>query len=262
MKTLRIITLITALAAVNSVFAQGKFFVNSYVQFVSGKFEDGAKYSSVFFYNGIKYQARDLFLSLNIPFVAISSNGSADKSGGIPKATNTSGILHSEEENHMALGFGDLYFNLSYEIISQGALFPAVSLDGYVKAPTASKSLGIGSGSFDYFTAIGLRKNFERFLLFAQFGYLTLGEVVGSRVDNPFTLSAGVGYLLGSNNQSLYLGYDSYSTIIQGHVPPKQLSFGYNYAFNPRLIFSAIFSLPLDSENSDLFFSGGFNYEL
>ncbi len=260
MKSIKSIVILFLFLNFGSLFAQGKYFVSSYLQFVSGRFENGTKYSNLYLYNGIKYQARDFYLSLNIPFVVVNTNTQSQ-----PVRQNQTNLNASEsqqtgdlKESHF--GIGDLYLNFSYEIISERGVYPAISFDGYVKVPTATKTLGIGSGAFDYFTAIGLSKKFENLVFFTQLGYVTLGKVTGTNSSNPFTLSMGAGYLF--NFQSVYFGYDSYSTIIQGKAPPSLFSLGYGYYVSSGLMLNAMISFPANKETSDLFLSGGINYKL
>lgn len=268
LKTL-ILTLILTTGFIN---AQGKFYANSYVQVVGGSFSDGSNHTNVFLYGGIKYQAQNYYLSLNIPLVFGGSssflqigdtylrNNNDDESTRNWFNRNDHMGNNSSGMSSLNIGVGDLYLNGSYTFLNEYGVLPAVSVDGYFKIPTATESLGIGSGKYDYLTALGFSKTFSRLSLYAQIGYLTIGKVDSVNSNNPVTLSVGAGYIFGDGKNALFLAYDSYSTILPGYAAPRQVGLGYNYSFNKDLFFSLIVSMGLNNSTSDYTLSSGFNY--
>ncbi len=242
---------------------QSKWYANSSLQIVGSEFQDGGKHNSFFFYNGVRYQTRNYYLSLSVPVIFGSENTFTQfENSYMPNDNGDEHMLENGGMRNLSVGFGDIYLNGSLSLIKESSVMPNISLDGYVKFPTASANLGVGTGAYDYQIAFGLKKYINRFSFFGQFGYLFLGKIAGAETINPFTFSVGVGYAFGYGEHSVLLAYDSYSTIIQGAASPRQLALGYNYMIHRGLFLTTILSAGLNSSTSDYTFSGGLNFEL
>jgi len=245
---------------------QGKWYANTSLQMVGSDFYDGISHNSVYLYSGLRYQTQAHSLSLSIPVVFGSGNTFTQLGNSyIPNNETNNDGDHMSGTNGMSavsVGLGDLYLNGSYSAITETKSIPNFSVDGYVKFPTATPSLNIGTGEFDSQIALGVRKFVNRFSFFGQFGYLFLGDVEGAETIDPFTISLGVGYAFGFGEHSILLAYDSYTTIVQGTASPQQIALGYNYMINYGLYFTAIVSRGLNSSTSDYTVSGGLNFEL
>ncbi len=249
--------------------AQDSWYYNGSLQMVGSQFQDGSNHNSFFLYNGLRYQTQSFYLSLSIPVVFGSSNTFTQLGQTfIPNGSENNDFDHGDNHtgnngmNTTNIGFGDTYLNSSFQVIRETRSLPAFSLEGYVKFPTATSSLGIGTGEFDYQLALGIRKFINRFSFFGQFGYLFLGDAEGASTINPYTISLGIGYMFGYGKHSVLFAYDSYTTIVQGYASPQQLALGYNYMINYGLYFTAIVSTGLNSATSDYTISGGLNFEL
>ena len=270
------IAILFSILSSNIVHAQSKWYFNTSLQTTGSTFSDGSNHNSFFLYGGLTYQAQKLYLSLSLPIVIspdntftqigdtyLPNNHMGDNSSN--NFFNRFGHINNQNGDMMTntnVGIGDLYLNGSLQMVDEEKILPSFSVDGYVKFPTASTEIGIGTGKFDFQIAIGTKKYINNFSLFAQFGYLFLGKVEGSAVLDPFTFSFGIGYTLPNRKHSFLLGYDSYSTIIQGTASPRQLAFGYNYLINNGLYISAIAAAGLNSSTSDYTFSIGLNFEI
>lgn len=257
--------------------AQGNFMGNASLQVVGGNFSDGTNYVSAYVYGGLRYQEQRFSLSVNLPIV-FTGNGSFTQVGGIfipnrQNGENAGGMWHSGSNGHggmmgdtgammssVNIGVGDLYLYGSYKLFLQQKVMPEISLDGFIKFPTATSSLNIGTGEFDYHIAASLRKTYDRILFYTQIGYLIVGKTEGTDVVNPVTFSIGMGVYLGNGNHALFAGYDSYSTIVNGFAAPKQFAFGYSYIVSPTLSYNFITSFGLNSSTSDFSISGGINF--
>jgi len=265
-----------AVGAVTNTTAQGRFSINTSLAAVGGNFSDSSHNMAYYLYGGLRYQAQDYYLSLSLPLV-FNSSGSFTQLGGmyIPNGNgnDTGGSMHgsggqgsmmngSEGMSSLNAGIGDMYVYGSYTLINETNSLPAFSTDGFVKFPTASSALNIGTGKFDFNLAVSVRKFIGTFLFFVQGGYLFLGNSGESNIENPITFSAGIGNNFGSRKHLFLLEYDSYSTIVTGFASPKQLSLGYTYFINPELSFTTIGSAGLNSSTSDYIISAGFNFNL
>lgn len=263
-----------ALGAVTNTIAQGRFSVNTSLAAVGGNLSDGSHNIAYYLYGGIRYQAQDYYLSLSLPLV-FNSSGSFTQLGGmyIPNGNEIGGGMHgsggqgsmmngSEGMSSLNAGIGDMYLYGSYTLIKETNTLPAFSTDGFVKFPTASTSLNIGTGKFDFNLAMSARKFISTFLFYVQAGYLFLGNSNESNIENPITFSAGIGYNFGGGNHLLLIEYDSYSTIVTGFASPKQLSLGYTYLISTKLSYTMIGSVGLNSSTSDFTISAGLNFNL
>ena len=257
--------------------AQGSFMGNATLQVVGGNFSDGTHFVSTYVYGGIRYQEQRFNLNANIPIV-FAGSGSFTQVGDIyipnrHDGEDTGGMWHDDPVDDGSMmddtdgmmsslnaGIGDLYLYGSYKLFLQENALPEFSLDSYIKFPTATSSLNIGTGKFDFSLAVSLRKTFDRFLFYTQLGYLFVGKTEGTDVVNPVTFSIGIGAYLGNRNHALFAGYDSYSTIVNGFASPKQFAIGYSYIVNPTLSYSFISSFGLNNSTSDFSLSGGINF--
>jgi hypothetical protein len=270
-----IISLIAISAGTNAV-AQGRFSINTSLAAVGGNLSDSSHNMAYYLYGSLRYQAQDYYLSLSLPLV-FNSSGSFTQLGGmyIPNGNekDTGGGMHgtggqgsmmngSDGMSSLNTGIGDMYFYGSYYLLNETNSFPGFSVDGFIKFPTASSSLNIGTGKFDFNVALSARKFIGSFLFFVQGGYLFLGNSSESNIENPITFSAGIGNNFGSGKHLFLLEYDSYSTIVTGFASPKQLSLGYTYFINPEVSWTTIGSAGLNSSTSDYIISVGLNFNL
>lgn len=257
------IYLVVALFISITISAQSKWYANSALQMVGSEFQDGSKHNSFFLYNGLRYQTQDYYLSLSIPIVFGSDNTFTQLGNSyIPNDGDDDHMGGSGSMSSVNIGLGDLYLNGSVSFVRESNSFPNLSIDGYVKFPTTSPNLGIGTGEFDSQIALGIRKFINSFSFFGQFGYLFLGDAAGAETIDPYTISLGIGYAFGYGEHSVLLAYDSYTTILQGVASPQQLALGYNYMIRRGLFFTSIVSSGLNSSTSDYTISGGLNLEL
>lgn len=265
-----------AIGAVTNTIAQGRFTANTSLAAVGSNLSDSTQNMAYYLNGGIRYQAQDYYLSLSLPLV-FNSSGSFTQLGGmyIPNGNgnNTGGGMHgsggqgsmmngSEGMSSLNAGFGDMYLYGSYTLIKETNSLPAFSTNGFVKFPTASPSLNIGTGKFDFNLAVSVRKFIGTFLFFVQGGYLFLGNSNESNIENPLMFSAGIGNNFACGKHLFLLEYDSYSTIVTGYSSPKQLSLGYTYFIIPGLSFTTNGSVGLNSSTSDFIISAGFNFNL
>lgn len=260
-------------------YAQNNLSITTSIQMIGGNYADSVAHNrSYYLYGGIRYQAQDFSLSLTIPVVTTSGQAYTQIGGMyIPNNNNNNGLgnqMHgSVSSNSMmnggsssmssySYGIGDTYLNGSYNLYNGNEELPIITLDGYIKFPTATTSLNIGTGKLDYNVGIGIKKFINEFLIYGQLGYLILGKDAGSNLINPITLSFGAGKVFGSGKHSIMASYDYYSEIIAGVSSPKQLSLGYSYIINPTISYTVIGSLGLSNSTSDYSLSGGISFNI
>lgn len=273
-----VIIFLLVIGVFSSAAAQDRFSINTSLTAVGGKLSDGSHNIAYYLYGGLRYQAQDYYLSLSLPLV-FNSSGSFTQLGGMyfPNGSGTGnnigGGMHGSGSQDSMMngslgmsalntGIGDMYVYGSYTLVKESNSLPAFSTDGFVKFPTASSSLNIGTGKFDFNLAVSARKFIGTFSFYLQTGYLFLGNSAEANIENPITFSAGIGNNFGGGNHLLLIEYDSYSTIVTGFASPKQLSLGYTYLINSRLGYTMIGSAGLNNSTSDFTVSAGFNFNL
>jgi len=265
-----------AICAVSNTTAQDRFSINTSLAAVGGNLSDSSYSMAYYLYGGLRYQAQDYYLSLSLPLV-FNSSGSFTQLGGmyIPNGNgnDSSGSMHGSGSqgsmmnggmgiSNLNAGIGDMYVYGSYNLIKETNTLPAFSTDGFVKFPTASPSLNIGTGKFDFNLAVSVRKFIGTFSFYVQTGYLFLGNSSEANIENPITFSVGIGNNFGGGNHLLLIEYDSYSTVVTGFASPKQLSLGYAYLISSKLGYTMIGSVGLNNSTSDFTVSTGFNFTL
>jgi len=272
-----IATMLFTISLLSTTLAQNKFSISTSLSIIGGSFSDNSHRSSYYLYGGVRYQAQDYYLSLNLPLV-FNSSGSFTQVGGmyIPNDDTNNNVDEGMQSssNHGSMmtgghemfpgnvGIGDLYLYGSYNILDEKSFLPGFSTNGYVKFPTAAASLGIGTGKFDYSLSMSLYKFIKTFSLYLQVGYLFLGKPDNSEIENPIVLSFGIGNSFGNGKHLLLLGYDSYSTIQYGYTSPEQISLGYTYFINSNYSIFLISSIGLNSSTSDYTLSAGINFNI
>jgi len=273
-----VIIFLIVIGVFSTTAAQDRFSINTSLTAVGGNLSDGSHNIAYYLYGGSRYQAQDYYLSLSLPLV-FNSSGSFTQLGGmyfpngIGNGNNTGGGMHgaggqgsmmngSLGMSNFKTGIGDMYVYGSYTLVKESNSLPAFSTDGFIKFPTASSSLNIGTGKFDFNLAVSARKFIGTFSFYLQTGYLFLGNSSEANIENPVTFSAGIGNNFGGGNHLLVIEYDSYSTIVTGFASPKQLSLGYTYLISYKLAYTMIGSAGLNHSTSDFTISAGFNFIL
>lgn len=237
-----------------SIFSQHRIMFESSVQYLKNNFNSE---NNIYFYQGLRYQTQDFNLSLSVPLVLGGEDllGFGNSMGGFMGSSTTS-------SNGVLSGLGDIYLNGAYVLLGESSGFATLSLEGYVKFPTAANELNIGTGEYDYLAGVSLSKFINNIYLYARFAYLTIGsnELTGE-VKNPFSYSLSIGYLFGHGN-NIILAYDNYSEIINGASSPEQIALGFGRVMSNRMGMSIITYYGLSEVSNYISVSMGMQYKL
>ena len=116
-----------------------------------------------------------------------------------------------------AMGLGDATLMSKYQLLTEGAATPAVSLRGAVKLPTGDQSDFFGSGSPDFGLGLAVEKLVAgRWLLYANVtGVLPTGTIAGFGLRPTLSGLAAIEYLW-SENLSITIHFDFYSSPFSG----------------------------------------------
>lgn len=94
-----------------------------------------------------------------------------------------------------ANGVGDLEITLTYLVLNERSVLPAVAVAGEVKVPTAA-SVRIGTGEIDYTPFLIASKRFANWDTHVNLGYSILGDPPGIRLKNIFVYAVAAEYHL------------------------------------------------------------------
>jgi hypothetical protein len=116
-----------------------------------------------------------------------------------------------------ALGLGDTTLMSKYQLLSEGAATPAVSLRGAVKLPTGDQSDFFGSGSPDFGLGLAVEKLVAgRWMLYGNVtGVFPTGTIAGLGLRPTVSGLAAIEYLW-SENLSITAHFDYYSSPFHG----------------------------------------------
>jgi len=115
------------------------------------------------------------------------------------------------------MGLGDTTMMSKYQLLTEGAATPAVSLRGAVKLPTGDQSAFFGSGSPDFGLGLAAEKLVAgRWLLYANVtGVVPTGTIAGFGLRPTLSGLAAIEYL-SSENLSITVHFDFYSSPFSG----------------------------------------------
>lgn len=196
---------------------------------------------------------RDGDVSLVIPFVSVTSNGTATLVGGQPiqiqdncfrksgtefkfddpdcvaqlNAGQTTTQQVSRKETHS--GLGDIILRGRYYVVEERDYVPLIAITGRLKLPTASEGKGLGTGALDHGYGVEMSKLIgEKWLAFLDGGYNFIGNPDGIELQNQYWYDVGAGYyftksLLGS------VYFEEYRALVPGLVNIRDVFFAMNY---------------------------------
>lgn len=168
--------------------APPKFSFHSGVYASYGDYGVNAHITYVYLPLTLKYYATErLTLNLTVPFL-YQKNGTAATVEGVPIGVfpGIGGVRRGS-----AFGFGDVTASANFIFVKETPSFPALSVYGAVKFPTADRDRALGTGEFDGGGGLALRKSFGQNIIYSYAGYIVLGSPPGVKLDNFFSFGAG-----------------------------------------------------------------------
>ncbi|MCL4551104.1 MAG: transporter [Bacteroidetes bacterium] len=264
------------------MFGQEGWTLSTSLQYSSGNYLSNNSNKIFYLYGGAGYQTGKWSFNISVPVAAQSAggvgqvggmmlpNGNNGNSGGSIMGNNGRGMMGSGNSfmNNQSMssfghvGLGDIYLYGSYNLFEDNASLFSLTLNSFVKFPTANNSQGLGTGKFDYGASATVRQTVGNYLAFADLGYIEIGKPANINYKNPVSYGLGVGRYFDNGNYSLLLYYQAYTTIIEGYDAPKLLSLGFNYKINPGFTLSLIGGAGLSKVTSDFSFSTGLEWNL
>ena len=268
------------LAQENVSTRQPHWYINTNLQLAGGNFIYNSFDNVISLYGGVGFQSDDFGISFSVPVIGNKNNsvsqaggmmlpignskdGNGAMQGGNPGGGmmgSSSSLMGASSVSGMNWGLGDLYLFSNYKLLSQSDFFSDIIINAQVKIPTASTSMNIGTGKFDYGASITFRKSFDTYVAIADLGYLNLGDPAGITYENPFTYSFGLGKFFNDGAYSLLIYYSAYTEVVKGYDPPRQIALGINYNVSGNLILTGIGAAGLSNFSPAYTFSVGVKF--
>lgn len=155
------------------------------------------------------------------PTTGMSMSGaSAARMGGMMGGTSA-GVTPSNRAAFMQSGFGDVVGSIGYRIVERPASGLQVALTGRVKLPTASASRGLGTGKTDAGATAAVRRQFDDGWMYAETGYVFVGDPAGVELRNTVLWMAGGGWRLGGRVYLLASAFGNTAILPQFGAPAE-----------------------------------------
>jgi len=168
---------------------KGKLSFSTGVDFTNGDYQTSRSTSILYVPTSVKYEYGPFTAKLTVPFIRIEGPGGVVGGTGGGLVVGTGAVKRT-----INAGVGDIVASGSYLLPKLGENLPYLELTGKVKFPSANDSDGLGTGRYDYSFQLDSFQSFGSFTPFATFGFRVIGEPQGTRLDNKFFGSLGLGY--------------------------------------------------------------------
>lgn len=218
-------------------------------------------------------------LSVTVPFVSITTDGSVtfvggDRSGGggsnsgSGSSNSGSGSSGQSEDDDTTTttkkktesGLGDVTLAGRYYLLDEQDWIPSVNLTGRVKFPTADEDKGLGTGEFDGGFGGELAKSLTRDLMvYLDGGYTFLGDPKGRNFRNQWNYDVGLGYYL-TDNLRASIFYEEYRAVIAGIPNPRDVYADLNYRITNAIRMTIGGFAGLSESAADYGFSGSLRF--
>jgi hypothetical protein len=215
-----------------------------------------------------------------IPFVSVTSNGTATLVGGQPTPTLPNRCLKkdgteidTDKPECLALlqggasgqkvtnsGLGDIILRGRYYAVEEKEYVPLIALTTRIKIPTASESKGLGTGALDHGYGVELSKMLgDKWIAFLDGGYNFIGDPDSRALQNQYWFDIGGGhYLTKSFLMSVY--YEEYRSLVVDRVNIRDVFFAFNYKASDAWRFNGGVTVGLSNSAPDYGVSLGTSY--
>ena len=199
--------------------------------YTSGKYGTDVRTDTLYVPSSLRRYFDHGDLTLVIPYVTVTSNCGVTLVSGQPLPTgglcsqrtpNGSGTLPSRVTQS---GLGDVLLIGRYylHIEQEPGVLPSILLSARIKAPTADRNKGLGTGEWDEGIGLGLIKLITtKFIAFGDIGYTFIGNPPGANLQNQWSYDLGLGYyFLPTVLGSIY--YEEASALVSSFQNPRDI---------------------------------------
>ena len=262
-----VIVMGAALAAPVVARAQTSISAGASVRMLSGTFGGTETTHVVYAPAVLRADARRFELSVSVPFLTIdSSTVSLSQAGFVPMQGSLIGAPNAGMPMHgggsmmgqpagsgttainatatRQSGLGDIITSAGYRVVDNSFSHVQLVVGVRVKVPTADAARGLGTGKTDVAGVVAIRKRYDQGWVYAEGGYLAVGQPTGAQLSNVALWNAGAGrrltdrlYLLGSAAGS--------TSVVQAFGSPAELGAGVGVKLSQRLVLTVLPSVGL-----------------
>ena len=154
---------------------------------------------------------RDGDMSVVVPLTCVHGNGTVTVGTGTGGQTQvTSGPVTT------ACGRGDIVARGRYYVVDEHGAVPTVAVIGHLKMPTASASLGLGTGKPDEGIGVEVSRSVARGLLaMVDTGYTFIGTPADDDLNDVWWYDVGMSKRV-SSSASVSVFFEEYAALVPG----------------------------------------------
>ena len=158
-------------------------------------------------------------------------------------------------------GFGDIVTGLGYRVLDNTRSNVQLVAGARVKIPTGAAARGLGTGQMDLAGVLTIRKRFGTGWIYAEGGYLAVGEPPGADLRNVGFWSVGAGRRLTS---LLYLlaSASGAGAVVPGFERPAEIGAGLGVEVTDHLIVTVLPTLGLSNASAKYAVAVGISSDL
>ncbi|HLZ33195.1 MAG TPA: transporter [Nitrospira sp.] len=199
--------------------------------FTTGKYGTDSRTDTLYVPLSMRRMFENGYVNLVIPYVTVTSNCGVTVVSGEP--LRTGGLCSNTPSGTRAgrvtaSGLGDVLLIGRYFLYTEreGGLMPSITVSGRIKAPTADRNQGLGTGEWDEGAGLGLMKAIsDKLVGLADVGYSIIGKPDGVNLRNQWSYDVGFAYyFVPSVFASVY--YEEARALISGLKNPRDIFAG------------------------------------
>lgn len=206
--------------------------MSSSLNFDSGTYGTGTRTNSLYAPFTLRRAFGDAFASVTIPYVSMTSDGGVRNVGGKPSRTSGRSTVSGERTTRS--GLGDVVLRGGYDVLRDDPHPLDLTVVAKVKAPTASRSEGLGTGEFDAGAGVELAKLVAPgWTVLADAYFTAIGDPPGSDLDNQLAVDVGVSRAL-KEDLTLTVLLEASNALVPGEPGPRDVRAIVEHRFDER----------------------------
>ena len=166
-------------------------------------------------------------------------------------------IVLEDTTSYDEVGVGDPTFRVGADLTLPGSGGWSVALGGEVKPALADPDQGFGTGAWDGGVDLSVARRVSSTFLFANVGYLVLGDMEGIELQDPVTYAVGLGYSPPGGRVGFLASFSGSTRILEDTDPPMELGAGLNFQLSPDRSLSTNVSFGLTESSPDVSVAAG-----
>lgn len=191
------------------------------INYESGDYGTGTRFSSLYVPVTIKRIFGDAFASLTVPFVSQSTDGSVRNVGGRPVKTGKGGGSAGSVTTRS--GLGDIVLRGGYDLLHDDPHPLDLTVVAKVKAPTADRNKGLGTGEFDAGAGLEAAKLVAPgWTVLADLYFTAIGDPPGTNLNNQVAMDVGFSRLLQESLTGTVL-FEASNALVSGTPSPRDV---------------------------------------